>query len=71
MCMDGEGGVHSVLFSGGSEDRCRWQFIDRRASSFSGLLFNRDQWGNRCGSNWRDELVEALYLDHLVYIKGL
>lgn len=67
MCMDGEGGVHSELFSGGSEDRCRWQFIDRRASSFSRLLFNRDQWGNRYGSDRRDELVEALYLGHPAY----
>ncbi len=46
LCIDDEGGVHSVLFFGGSEADVVPQFIDLCASSFSGLLFNRDQWGN-------------------------
>lgn len=54
MCMDDEDGIHSVLFFGGSEGRCCSAILSMR--QFSGLLFNRDQWGNRCDSDWRDGL---------------
>lgn len=58
MCMDDEGGLHSVLFFGSSEADVVPQFIDLRASSSGDFCSIAISGATGCDSDWRDGLGE-------------